>query len=485
MKRQVMIDRIEKQPDGWDVIVIGGGATGLGTAVDAAARGLKTLLVEARDFASGTSSRSTKLVHGGLRYLQQGHIHLVYEALHERQLLLSNAPHLVHKRDFFVPAYKWWELPFYGLGVKFYDFLSLGSRLNPSQFVSKKKALQLMQTVNPNSLKGGIIYTDGQFNDARLAITLAQTLSDLNGVCINYMPVKKLLKQNDQIIGIEAIDTIHNKSHILCGKHIINCTGIFTDQIRQLDDPNSSPIMRLSQGIHLTLPRHFLPSDTALLIPKTSDGRVLFIIPWEEHTLIGTTETPLKHPTSDPQPMNEEIEFILSSVAPYLTTPPTKNDVLAAFAGIRPLVSASAKDTGKLARTHRILKSSSGLITLTGGKWTTYRKMAEGVINTITKRPCTTHTLKLHGYAPYQANDHLGIYGSDREHVKALIATHPEYAKPLHPDYPYLLGEAIWAIHHEMALNADDILKRRLPLGLIDTAAARSATEKVDMYIDF
>ena len=480
MKREVMIDRIKKTPDGWDVIVIGGGATGLGTAVDAATRGLKTLLVEAGDFACGTSSRSTKLVHGGLRYLQQGHIHLVYEALHERRLLLSNAPHLVHKRDFFVPAYKWWELPFYGLGVKLYDLLSFGSRLNPSHFISRKNALQLMPTVNPQSLKGGIIYTDGQFNDARLAITLAQTLSNLSGVCINYMPVQNFIKENDQITGIEVHDTINDKRYSLRGKHIINCTGTFTDQIRQLDDPNCTPIMRLSQGIHLTLPRAFLPSDTALLVPKTADGRVLFIIPWHDHTLIGTTETPLDQPTIDPKPFDQEIEFILSGVAPYLTSPPTKNDILATFAGVRPLVSASSKETGKLARTHRILKAPSGLITLTGGKWTTYRKMAQDVIDTITKIPCTTQTLKLHGYAPYKPCDHLGIYGSDREHVKALIASHPDYAQPLHPDHPYLLGEAIWAMRHEMAQNTEDILQRRLPLALLDESATTSARALIE-----
>lgn len=381
MNRQTMIQELKSHSGEWDVCIIGGGATGLGTAVDAAARGFKTLLVEQHDFAKGTSSRSTKLIHGGVRYLQQGNIKLVIEALRERGLLRKNAPHLVRDQSFVIPNYKWWESPFYGFGLKIYDWMAGRLGLGPSQFLSKEETLQLAPTLDDMGLRGGVLYYDGQFDDARLAINLAQTAADHGGVLINYMQVTGLQKKDNRLTGLQLKDVISGTAYAVHAKTVINATGIFTDSILQMDDKNAPPIITLSQGIHLVLDKNFLPGNTAIMIPHTDDGRVLFAVPWHTKTLVGTTETPVEHPSLEPKARPEEIIFVLRQIGKYLQKDPEIKDIRSVFAGLRPLVKGNSRHTAELPRDHLIRVSDTGLITITGGKWTTYRRMAEDVVN--------------------------------------------------------------------------------------------------------
>ncbi len=398
-----MIEQLEATRE-WDICIIGGGATGLGTALDATSRGLKTILFEQHDFAKGTSSRSTKLVHGGVRYLQQGNIKLVMEALKERGLLLRNAPHLVHNQKFVVPNYKWWEKPFYGIGLKIYDRMAGKLGLGPSQFLSREETLQLAPSLDPEGLKGGVVYHDGQFDDARLAINLAQTAAENNAVLINYFPVTGLLKVNDRICGMRVKDFFTNKEYEVKSKTVINATGVFTDAVLNMDDPKHKPIIQPSQGIHLVVDKEFLPGDTAIMIPRTDDGRVLFAVPWHNRIVLGTTDTPVDEISSEPVPLPQEIDFILNQIARYLSKDPQPDDVKSMFAGLRPLVKGKTKKTAALSRDHLITVSGSGLITITGGKWTTYRKMAEDVTDAAIERsgliakPCITNELKLFGH---------------------------------------------------------------------------------------
>lgn len=388
----------------FDICIIGGGATGLGTALDAASRGLKTVLFEQHDFASGTSSRSTKLVHGGVRYLQQGNIKLVMEALKERGLLLRNAPHLVHNQKFVIPNYKWWEKTFYGIGLKIYDKMSGKLGLGPSRFLSREETLQLAPTLDPADLKGGVLYHDGQFDDARLAISIAQTATQYGAVVLNYFPVKGLLKMQKKVCGVWGKDSLTGNEYEVKSKVVINATGVFTDGIMKMDDAKHKSIIRPSQGIHLVVDKEFLPGDTAIMIPRTDDGRVLFAVPWYDKIVLGTTDTPVNDISSEPFPLTEEIEFILSHIGRYLTKDPQLSDVRSMFAGLRPLVKGKTKNTAALSRDHFITVSGSGLITITGGKWTTYRKMAEDVVNIATKEQsiksghCITKELRLAGH---------------------------------------------------------------------------------------
>ncbi|MEP7373489.1 MAG: glycerol-3-phosphate dehydrogenase/oxidase [Chitinophagaceae bacterium] len=403
MNRQQMIQQLSSQTE-WDVCIIGGGATGLGAAVDAASRGLKTILFEQHDFAKGTSSRSTKLVHGGVRYLQQGNIKLVMEALKERGLLIKNAPHLAHNQKFVVPNYKWWEGPFYGIGLKIYDWMAGKLGLGPSEFLSKEQTLELAPTLDPEGLRGSIVYHDGQFDDARLAISIAQTAAQHNGVVLNYFPVTGFLKNVNKIIGVQVKDALTGNSYEVKSKAVINATGIFTDAVMHMDDQHHKNIVTHSQGIHLVVDKEFLPGTTAIMIPKTDDGRVLFAVPWHNKIVLGTTDTPVSKPSLEPVPKEEEIHFILTHIGRYLTKDPQLSDVRSMFAGLRPLVKGKTKKTAALSRDHLITVAVSGLITITGGKWTTYRKMAEDVIdiaiekNNLANKPCVTKELKLYGY---------------------------------------------------------------------------------------
>jgi glycerol-3-phosphate dehydrogenase len=474
----------------WDLIIIGGGATGLGAAVDAASRGYKTLLLERDDYAKGTSSRSTKLVHGGVRYLKQGNISLVNEALRERGRLRDNAPHLVRHLSFIVPNYDWWEGPFYGVGLKLYDLLAGKMGLKPSRHLSKDKTLSKLPNLNPEDLRGGVMYYDGQFDDARLSIHLALTAYDHGAALVNYCEVVGFVRGEDGITrGVEALDRESGERFTVRGRVVINATGVFVDHVRQLDEEEAEPMVAPSQGVHVVLPGRFLNSDTAIMVPQTADGRVLFAIPWYDKLVVGTTDTAVEQPSAEPRPLREELEFILTHAQEYLEEAPTEADVLSCFAGLRPLVSAGkGKRTAALSRDHTIHISRSGLITITGGKWTTYRKMAEDVIDEavgvggLEERACVTPTLKLHGWREAD-NDNIidfrSVYGADLERVDALLDERPELAELVHPRLPYRGAEIVWAAREEMARTLDDALARRTRSLLLDARAALEAAPKV------
>lgn len=368
----------------WDIIVVGGGATGLGTALDAASRGYQTLLLEQADFAKGTSSRSTKLVHGGVRYLAQGNIRLVREALHERGLLLKNAPHLVKNLPFIIPVYSWLNGMIYSMGLRMYDLLSGKQSFGKTRHISKKETLDRLPGIRPKHLRGGIVYHDGQFDDARLAVNLAQTCLEQGATVLNYFRVKGLIKNKEKkISGVKATDQETGKKYQLKAKVVINATGVFVDDLLQMDEPGKKPIVRPSQGVHVVLDRSFMPSGDALMIPKTDDGRVLFMVPWHDKLVIGTTDTPLDEHRLEPVALYSEVNFILNTAAEYLVKAPKRKDVLSVFAGLRPLAAPAHESsaTKEISRSHKIIEPGSGLITVTGGKWTTYRKMAEDVVD--------------------------------------------------------------------------------------------------------
>ncbi len=466
----------------WDVIVIGGGASGLGAAVDAATRGYATLLLEAYDYAKGTSSRSTKLIHGGVRYLAQGNIHLVHESLHERGLLKRNAPHLVHDLGFVVAAYQGWRLPFYGAGLKLYDALAGKLNLRPSRFLSRGQALDRVATLKRAGLKGGILYFDGQFDDARLAVTLLRTIEDHGGVALNAAVVTGLGKTAGRVTSVGVRDAETGETFTAQGRVVINATGIFADSVRHLDDPQAEPLLSPSQGVHLVVPQRFLPGETALMVPRTEDGRVLFAVPWHGRTLLGTTDTPVPEIAAEPRALEAEIDFILRTAAAYLEPAPTRADILSVFAGLRPLVKAApGEDTKKLSRDHLIRVSDSGLVTLTGGKWTTYRRMAEDVIDRaaivggLHTADCVTEALHLHGHDADASDDHWRVYGADAAFVREL----PGSDRVLHPDLPYVEAEVRWAVRCEQARTPEDVLARRLRALLLDARAASAMAPRV------
>lgn len=487
MKREHSIQALEDAATTWDVLVIGGGATGLATAVDAAARGYRTALLEQDDFAKGTSSRSTKLIHGGFRYLKQGNVSLVLESLHERGLLLRNAPHLVKPLSFVVPAYRWWEAPFYMAGLKLYDVLAGKLGIAPSELLTRAETIEHLNTIEPDRLNGGVQYFDGQFDDARLSICLAQTLVDLGGAPANYVRVESFSKTNGRIAGVVARDLESDNELNLRAKVVINATGIFTDQIRQLDDAEANGMMMTSQGVHIVLDSSFLPGESAIMIPKTDDGRILFAIPWQGRTVIGTTDTPLPEPSLEPRALPDEIEFLIEHAARYLTKDPMESDVLSVYAGLRPLVKAGdGRDTSKLSRNHRIVVSDSGLVTITGGKWTTCRKMGEDTVDQAAKvggleqRSEATRDLKLHGWiGPDDEDANWPGYGSDSPGLDDLASKHPEWNEPLHPNLPVRAAEIVWAVRHEMARDLEDVLSRRTRCLLLDARASMEIAPRV------
>lgn len=477
MNREQLIQQFESTPD-WDICIIGGGATGLGTAVDATSRGFKTILFEQYDFAKGTSSRSTKLVHGGVRYLQQGNVKLVMEALKERGLLLQNAPHLVKNQKFVVPNYKWWEGPFYGIGLKVYDWMAGSLGLGPSQFLSKEETLELAPTLEPEGLRGGVIYHDGQFDDARLAINIAQTAAENNAVVLNYFPVIGLLKLNGKIIGVKVKNSLTGKEYEVKSKVVINATGVFTDAILNLDNGQHENIIAPSQGIHLVLDKEFLPGESAIMIPHTDDGRVLFAVPWHNKIILGTTDTPVSEPSSEPAAMKDEIDFLLKHIGRYLTKDPRLSDVRSIFAGLRPLVKGDSKTTAALSRDHFITASDSGLITITGGKWTTYRHMAEDVVDiaiasgNLKDVECKTKNLAIHGAAKIDFNEPMYYFGSDKPLVQSLANKDQSLNEKVHLSLPYIKAEIVWAVQQEMCMTVEDALSRRTRALLLDAAAA-------------
>ncbi|WP_459614483.1 glycerol-3-phosphate dehydrogenase/oxidase [Bordetella sp. 2513F-2] len=481
----------ELQQGTWDVVVIGGGATGLGTAVDAAARGYRTLLVEAADFAKGTSSKATKLVHGGVRYLAQGNISLVREALHERGLLHHNAPHLVWPLGFVVPAYGLLDQPFYGVGLKLYDMLAGRLNLAPSRWLSRSQTLEhtstLAEVVGGCGLRGSVLYYDGQFDDARLAVTLMRTLQDLGGTALNYVRAAGLRRSGGRIDGVTLQDVQGGATLEVRAACVINAAGVWVDDIRRLDDAQARPMVAPSQGVHLTLPRHFLPGDQAILIPKTDDGRVLFVVPWNGHTIVGTTDTPRHDLPLEPRASDGDVDFILQTAGRYLSRRPTRDDVTSVWAGLRPLVKSTSDTTTKsLSREHTIAVSASGLVTVTGGKWTTYRRMAEDVIDTAIERrllaaaPCRTARLALHG-APGGAAQagHAGApdqyYGTDLPALRAL----PGADRALVRASGLTEAHVRYAARHELARTPEDVLARRNRALFLDAEAACLAAPEV------
>lgn len=481
MNREHLISNIEEESGFWDILIIGGGATGLGAALEAASRGYKTLLLEQHDFSKGTSSRSTKLVHGGVRYLQQGNISLVLEALHERGLLMQNAPHLVHNQPFIVPNYDWWDGPFYGIGLKVYDLLAGKLGLGPSKILSKEETINRIQNIEPNGLRGGVVYYDGQFDDSRLAINLAQTIVDEGGTPLNYFKVLSLLKRNGMVGGVIAIDTETEKEYEIHARVVVNATGIFTDSILSMDDPKHQNIIALSQGVHLILDKEFLPGEAAIMVPQTDDGRVLFAVPWHDHVVVGTTDTEIQSASLEPKPLDEEIEFIMKHAKKYMHRDPDIKDVKSAFAGIRPLVKpVENKNTAAISRDHFLVVSNSGLVTITGGKWTTYRKMGEDTINQaamiagLESQPSKTQNLRIHGWLKnIDKSDPLYVYGSNAETIKRLRQEQKGFDQVLTDSFTYTKAEILWHIRSEMARNIEDVLARRTRALLLDAEKSR------------
>ena len=466
----------------WDIIIIGGGATGLGCALDAASRGLKTLLLEKYDFAKGTSSRSTKLVHGGVRYLEQGNIRLVREALFERGRLLKNAPHVCHTLAFVVPSYKWWQKWYYAFGLWWYEFLSGKLSLGKTKLLSKKEALQNLPNMAAEKLNGGVLYFDGQFDDSRLAINLAQTATEQGATLLNYVGVTGFKKEKGIIKGVKATDEMSGTSFEISGKVVINATGVFADEVLQMAEGNKEQTITPSQGIHLVVDKHFFKGKVALMIPKTEDGRVLFAIPWHDKLLLGTTDTPVENITTEPKPLKDEIDFIIHHFNLYASTKIGYSDVLSVYVGLRPLAkTGTEKKTAVMPRDHHIVLLPSGLIHVTGGKWTTYRSMAEHAVDKaivsagLKKQACKTQHMQLHGWIAANVESYLSIYGADAALIKKQIYSDATLAEKIHPKYPYTKAEVIWMVQHEMAITVEDILARRIRLLFLDAKAAMEA----------
>ncbi len=485
MQRSDLLDRVRSHGQ-WDMIVIGGGATGLGTAVDAASRGFSTLLLESHDFAKGTSSKSTKLVHGGVRYLAQGNVMLVYEALQERGRLRKNAPHLVSSLPFIVPGYTWWSNPFYGAGLTLYSLMAGSLGMGFSRLIGPKEVLRLAPTLEPEGLTGGVVYYDGQFDDTRLAISLVRTLFDHGGVALNYAPVTGLIKENNKVAGVFARDSETGEELQLRARVVVNATGVYADGVRKLDEPTAESILSPSQGVHIVLDKSFLPGNHGIMIPKTDDGRVLFAVPWHNRVVIGTTDTPVNETPMEPRALEEELQFLLAHAARYLAKDPTPEDVLSVFVGLRPLVKHGAGGTtASLSREHTLLVSDSGLVTITGGKWTTYRNMAEDTVDRaievggLTKAPCRTKDMHVHGYQEQPEAEPFGVYGSDAVELKKLLGSARGWHEQLHPNLPYRVGEVVWGARHELARTVEDVLARRTRALLLDAKASIEIAPRV------
>jgi glycerol-3-phosphate dehydrogenase len=472
----------------YDVLVIGGGATGLGAALDAVARGYRTALVEASDFAKATSSRSTKLVHGGVRYLQNGDVGLVREALAERANLRANAPHLVDELAFILPLYHWYEAPYYFAGLKAYDVLAGAANFHPSAYLGRTATLARTPDLRASDLVGSIRYYDGIFDDARLALAIARTALDRGATVLNYVRATSFMYANGRCTGARVRDEETGAEYEIAARVVVNATGIFVDELRRLDDAAALPLLAHSRGSHLVFAKSVFRGDDALLVPRTSDGRVLFAVPWHGHVIVGTTDIPVDVAELDVVPTDAEIDFIVEQVNAYLARPVRRSDALAAFAGLRPLVSGPGASTAKLSREHLVDVSASGIVTVTGGKWTTYRKMAEDTIDVaarhakLTPSPSVTARLALHGspgLAGRPSDENYAAYGTDADAVRALERAEPALAEPLHPRLPYTKAEVVFAARHEYARTVDDVLARRTRALFIDTAAARDAAPVV------
>jgi glycerol-3-phosphate dehydrogenase len=487
MKREQLVSELESFQGTWDICIIGGGASGLGIAVDAASRGYKTVLLEKFDFAKGTSSRSTKLVHGGVRYLQQGNIKLVMDALRERGIMKQNAPHLVKNQSFIVPNYKWWEGPFYGLGLKVYDWMSGSLGLGASEWLSTEEVLQHAPTLDPEGLRGGVMYHDGQFDDARLALNLAQTAIEHGALVLNYFNVTGFIKSADNnIAGVVTTNTLDNTSFEIKAKVVVNATGVFSDSIQQMDEPGKMASITPSQGIHIVLDKEFLPGKAAIMIPHTDDGRVLFAVPWHQKIIVGTTDTLVEKISDEPVAQEDEITFLLQHASRYLTKDPSAKDIRSIYSGLRPLVKNTAKKTAEISRDHSIIISDAGLVSIVGGKWTTYRKMAEDTVNTaaiqarLPYKDCVTSELRIHGSENYNPEMTANYYyGSDIPWIASLEDQTPSFKTKIHERLQYTTGEIVWAVRNELCMTVEDALSRRTRALLLDARAAIEAAPLV------
>ena len=468
-----MLNHVRDRQKAWDMVIIGGGATGVGCAVDAASRGFDVLLLEQSDFGKGTSSRSTKLVHGGVRYLEQGNISLVREALKERGILKQNAPFLVQTQAFIVPCYSLWQKFYYGLGLKIYNLFAGKYGFGKSQILSRKETQKRLPNINGKHLKGGVIYYDGKFDDTRLLIDLVKTAADNNACVLNYSRVFSLTKDtNGKIDGVNFECAESGELFSAKTKVVINATGAFCDEIRKLSDRKSNKIISPSQGIHLVFEKSFLNTDDAIMIPKTNDGRVLFAIPWHDKTLVGTTDTPIKKVALEPKPLEDEIDFILNACKNYLAKAPERSDIKSIFVGIRPLVKSSdSNSTATLSRDHVIEIDDSHLLTITGGKWTTFRHMAEDAINhaidlaNLPKKSCVTEKLKINSTRQTQ--------------IEKIAQEHPEFTEKLHKDFSCRRADVVNACRNEMAQTLEDVLARRTRILFLDAKIAVEISKNV------
>ena len=493
MKREELINQLQDHSErGWDLIIIGGGATGLGVSLDAVTRGYRTLLLEQSDFAKGTSSRSTKLVHGGVRYLAQGDVLLVLEALRERGRMLRNAPHLTADQEFIIPIFTWLDAFIYTAGLKFYDLLAGKLSLGRSYFISRKETLKRLPNIKQEGLKGGVVYHDGQFDDSRMTLALAGKCVEKGGIVLNYFRVADLIKdEKGKISGVSATDLISGKEYTLKSTLVINATGVFADDILRLDKPGTHSIIRPSQGVHIVLDNSFLKSSSAIMIPKTDDGRVLFAIPWYGKVVVGTTDTPLDGTSLEPVAFEEEINFILRTAEQYLIRPPKREDILSVFAGLRPLACdpENPMATKEISRRHKIILSESGLLTVTGGKWTTYRMMAEETLDKAIKagiiqnRMCVTKNLKLNSVPVTVSSEHLKIYGEQAVEIEKMIDNNPALGVQLNSSLPYSRAEIIWICRNEMPVNIEDMLARRTRSLFLDASASESIAPEVALLM--
>lgn len=489
MKRSEQLEKLSEQGKIWDMIVVGGGATGLGVAVDAATRGYSVALLEKTDFAKCTSSRSTKLVHGGVRYLQKGDVMLVLEALRERGRMKANAPHLVKDQAFVISNYSYWDNLLYFCGLTFYDLLSFGFGYGRSKFISAKTVMKYIPTSVEKGLKGGVVYHDGQFDDSRMAVNLMQSCVENGGTVANQVTVTGILHDAEgKVSGVKALDNLSGREFTINARSVVNAAGCFVDDIMHMDSPEHRKMVTPSQGVHLVLDMKFLQSDYAIMVPKTSDGRVLFAVPWHDKVVVGTTDIVRPTAEEEPRPLKEEIDFILGTAGLYMNPAPTYNDILSVFAGQRPLAAPKkdGKNTKEISRSHKIIVSDNNLVTITGGKWTSYRLMAEDTVNKaieltgLAQRKCVTQKLRIHGYRKNpDLSNHMYVYGSDEPKILALIQQQPELGEKLSAKYDYTYAEVLWAVREEMAQTIEDVLARRVRLLFVDAREAMAAAPKV------
>jgi glycerol-3-phosphate dehydrogenase len=493
MKRSEAMSRLLAEDELWDVVIIGGGATGLGCGLDAVSRGYKTLVLEQADFAKGTSSRSTKLIHGGVRYLRQGNISLVRESLAERGWLMKHLPALVNPQPFLIPTYSFWESCWYRTGLWLYDRLAGKLGIKNSEWLGRSGAMNRVPTLKPDGLAGGILYWDGLFDDARLCIQVARTIASNGGLPLNYVRVERILKRGSRINSIDALDTISGKTVRIRGRAFIQATGVFSDHLRKMDEPSRPPMIRASRGTHLVVDRSFLPNDTAVMVPKTSDGRLLFLVPWLGKVILGTTDVADANICLEPVPTSEEVDFILENAAPYLSKPIGRSNVSSVFTGLRPLVQISdTKDsTASLSRDHVIEVSDSGLITIAGGKWTTFRKMGEDAVakaievGGLEQRPSQSRSMILSGQPSrkLQPQTRFQCYGADAALMEQWIEERPELENLIHAILPYTWAEVLWAIRMEYAQSVEDVLARRTRSLFLDASASMEVAPEVGRFM--